>query len=52
MPNKQFCITDGMEEVGKGYGEERNNALGTQILYPPTVESGFALSAETYLNQK
>lgn len=43
---------DGMEEAGKGYGVEKNDALRTQRLYPPTVESGFALSAETYLNQK
>lgn len=30
----------------------KRETLGTQILYPPTVESGFALSVETYLNQK
>ena len=41
-----------MEEVGQRYSIEKNDALRTQMLHPPTVESGFALSAETYLNQK
>lgn len=51
---KQISMIDGVEEVGEGDVQRREKQCirNSEILYPPTAENGFALSAETYLNQK